>query len=205
MKDKNKIQTRFVQVRQNGVDLEKRTAEFVISTEAVDSYGTVFLADGWDFTRYNQNPVVFYQHGSHSADPDALVGVSSLRQEGKDTIAKVTFEPEDINPLAEKVLRKLHHGTLRGASIGADIKQGRWGKKDAGEDPDVIYFERQELLEWSIVTIPSNPAALKRNAEDLDALKASLAPVTAEVVAPENRESGLDEFEAQYMYNKNKV
>ena len=205
MKDQNKIQTRFALVRKNGVDAEKRTAQFVISTEAVDSYGTVFLASGWEFDRYNQNPVVFYQHGSHSSDPDMLIGTSRVFQEGKDTIAEVQFEAAEDNPLAEKIFRKVQNGTLRGASIGADIKQGRWGVKDAGEDPDVIYFERQELLEWSIVTIPSNPAALKRNAEDLDALKASLAPVTPEVVAPENRESGLDEFEAQYMYNKNKV
>lgn len=33
---------------------KNREAEFVISTEAVDTYGTVFKSSGWDLTRYEK-------------------------------------------------------------------------------------------------------------------------------------------------------
>jgi hypothetical protein len=48
------------------------------------------------------------------------------------------------------------------ASIGANPRAGRWGEERAGEDPEAIYFTDQELLEWSVVTVGSNPEALKR-------------------------------------------
>lgn len=201
MKELNTIQTRFALIRANGVDEEKRTAIFEISNELVDSFGTVFLSDGWDFNRYNNNPVVFFQHGSHSSDPDMLIGTSRIFQEDKKTFSEVTFEPAEDNPLAEKVFRKVKNGTLRGASVGVDIKEGRWGVKDAGENPDVIYFTKKELLEWSIVTIPSNPETLKRNAQSIEDLKKKITPVVIQEADPEKRT--LSRFGAQVIINQN--
>jgi hypothetical protein len=37
------------------------------------------------------------------------------------------------------------------------------GAKKEQEDPEAIYFTDQELLEWSVVTVGSNPEALKEN------------------------------------------
>jgi phage head maturation protease len=199
---KNTVQTRLAHVRADGVDTENRTVEFVISTEAVDSYGTVFKADGWNFTRYNANPVVFYQHATHSVDPDTVIGTSEVRVENGQVIGVVTFEPADINPLAEKILRKINHGTLRGASIHADVEEGRWGEKDAGEDPDVIYFTRQHLLEWSVVGVNSNPEALKRNTEAIDSLKQSIKVDGPEEIATEKNEN-MSTFDAQLIINQN--
>ena len=54
--------------------LAKRQAEFVISSEAVDSYGTVFKMDGWKLERYNRNPVVSYNHSIMSGNPDNING-----------------------------------------------------------------------------------------------------------------------------------
>lgn len=201
MKNLNNIQTRGALLRANGIDEENRTAQFVISSEAVDSYGTVFISSGADFTRYNQNPVVFYQHGSHSSDPDMLIGTSRIFQEGNDTLAEVTFESAEDNALAEKVFRKVRNGSLKGASIGANVIDGRWGKKDAGEDPEVIYFERWELLEWSIVTIPSNPDAVKRNSQSIEDLKKEITPEP--VKEPEQENRNLSPFDAQLIINQN--
>src|SRR5690554_2762487 len=153
---------------------EKRQAEFVISTEAVDTYGTVFKADGWDLTRYRSSPIVLYGHKSYSDNPDVVLGTSEVRIEGNQLIGTVTFEDADLNPLAEKVWRKIQNGTLNMASIGANPLEYRWGLFDKGENPDVLYFTRQELLEWSIVPIGSNPDALKRSVENLEEIRASL-------------------------------
>lgn len=152
--------------------IEKRQAEFVISTEAVDTYGTVFKIDGWDLTRYEQNPVVLYAHQSWSADPDVIIGTSEVFVEDRQLIGRVTFESAETNPLAEKVFRKVQAGTLRMASIHADVSEAHWGVESQDEDSNVLYFDKMELLEWSIVPIGSNPEALKRSVEALDELKA---------------------------------
>jgi len=163
---------------------ENREAEFVISSEAIDSYGTVFRADGWDLARYNANPIVCFQHRSSSDNPDMILGTSTVRLEDKQLIATVQFEAAEDNPLAEKVWRKVKNGTLRMASVGASPTRGHFGVKEAGEDPEVLYFDAAELYEWSIVSMGSNPEALKRNDESMQAIRETIlkeipvAPVT---------------------------
>lgn len=151
---------------------EKRQAEFVISTEAVDTYNTVFKVDGWDFERYSRTPVVSYNHSTWSSDPDMIIGTSAIRVEGNEVIALLTLEEE--NPVADKVWRKIQNGSLNMASIGANALEWRYGDFDKGENPDVIYFIRQELLEWSVVPVGSNPDALKRSVENLEEIRTSL-------------------------------
>lgn len=159
----NKPVTREAVVRAlSDKNKENREVEFVISDETPDSYGTVFKISGWDLKRYENNPVVFYAHRSYSDNPDTLIGTSVLRIENNQLIGVARFESAEINPLAEKVYQKIQAGTLRMASVGANPKKGHWGDEKLGEDRDLIYFDEQELLEWSIVPIGSNPEALKR-------------------------------------------
>lgn len=151
--------------------VQNRQADFVISTEAEDTYRTIFEIAGWNLERYNRNPVVIYVHDTMSSDPDLVIGTSVVRIEGNELVATVTFEDADNNPLAEKVFRKVQAGILRMASIGADIHEARWGDFDKGEDPDVLRFTKMDLLEWSIVPVGSNPEALKRSADGLEDIK----------------------------------
>lgn len=204
----NKVVTREIQVRNLTEDqIEKREAEFVISTEAVDTYGTVFRADGWDLSRFEKNPIVLYGHRSWDGNPDSIIGIGSVYREGNNLIGKVTFESEEINPLAEKVFRKVQAGTLRMASIGANPTKGHFGVEEAGEDPEVLYFDRQELLEFSIVPIGSNPDALKRNAEAVTAFKTEITreiKVESTTVEPTKNKKLLSIREAQFQINKSK-
>ncbi|MDM1065797.1 HK97 family phage prohead protease [Myroides odoratimimus] len=151
--------------------VQNRQADFVISTEAEDTYRTIFEIAGWNLERYNRNPVVIYVHDTMSSDPDLVIGTSVVRIEGNELVATVTFEDAENNPLAEKVFRKVQAGILRMASIGADIHEARWGDFDKGEDPDVLRFTKMDLLEWSIVPVGSNPEALKRSADGLEDIK----------------------------------
>lgn len=181
---------------------QNREAEFVISTESPDTYGTVFKISGWDLKRYEQNPVVFYAHKSYSDNPDMLIGTSTVRIEDNQLIAVVQFETAEINPLADKVWRKVQAGTLRMASIGANPKKGHWGDEKLGEDRELIYFDEQELLEWSIVPIGSNPEALKRESQTLEEIRNSIIKeIPAGVVPPENRKRTVRE--AQLIINQN--
>lgn len=153
---------------------QNRQAEFVISTEAPDTYGTVFKISGWDLKRYENNPIVFYAHRSWSDNPDMVIGTSEVRVEGDQLIGVVTFEDGEANPIAEKVWQKVQSGILRMASIGANPKRGHWGDEKLGEDKDVIYFDEQELIEWSIVPLGSNPEALKRSEDNMEAIRAEM-------------------------------
>lgn len=192
---------------------ENREAEFVISTEAPDTYGTVFKISGWDLKRYENNPVVFYAHKSYSDNPDMLIGTSEIRIEENQLIGVVRFEPAEINPLAEKVWQKVQAGTLRMASIGANPKKGHWGDEKFGEDRDVLYFDEQELLEWSIVPIGSNPEALKREYQTIEEIRGIIKkeiPVNPEVQPTTDNEQRttdknkeLNAFEAQLIINQN--
>jgi len=156
--------------------IESRTAEFVISTEAVDTYDTVFKLSGWNLERYLKNPVVGYNHrlGAWNDDPDNVIGTSEVFVEGEALIGRVTFERAEINPKAEKVFQKVQSGTLRMASVGACPTRGHWGDEKLGENKDVIYFDETDLFEWSIVDIGSNADALKRSAETLDAIRTEM-------------------------------
>lgn len=201
----NKLITREVVVQLRDLTPEmigKREAEFVISSESIDTYDTVFVAAGADFTRYNQNPIVAYGHRTWASDPDMILGTSEVRQEGKLTIGKVRFEDEETNPTAEKVFKKVQAGTLRMASIGANILEWRFGIAADGENPGVIYFTRWELLEWSIVPIGSNPDAHVRNAQSVEEMRAALQnkPAQEEVTAETRK---LSVREAQLIINQN--
>jgi hypothetical protein len=44
------------------------------------------------------------------------------------------------------------------------------GEERAGEDLR-IYFTDQELLEWSVVTVGSNPEALKRESQTIEEIR----------------------------------
>lgn len=179
--------------------IENREAEFVISSESVDTYDTVFVADGLELERYNQNPIVAYGHRTWSDDPDMILGTSTIRQEGKLTIGKVRFEDAETNPTAEKVFKKIQAGTLRMASVGAIIKEYRYGDAEKGENPGVLYFTRWELFEWSIVPVGSNKDALVRNAQTLEEMRTALIPVKEEEVVS----VGMSVREAKLQMNKN--
>lgn len=172
---KPRIVTRDAFVRDTTAEMiEKRQVEFVISTEAVDTYRTVFKLDGWDLADYTRNPIVCYQHRANSDDPDNIIGTSTVRVEGSELIGTVTFEPADINPRAEKIFQKVQSGTLRMASVGANVQTARFGVEENEEDPEVLYFTKQRLMEWSVVSVGSNPDAHKRNAETLEEMRSSL-------------------------------
>lgn len=161
---------------------QERYHEFVLSTESVDRHGTVFKADGWKLDNYNaSNPVVSYVHEDNNADPDLIIGTARVFKEGNQLIGRVYYEPESINPLAEKIRKKVEHGTLRMASISAIPLKGHFGIEANNEDRDVLYFDEQELLAWSIVPVGSNREALKRSAEVLSEYKKTAALKNVEV------------------------
>ena len=166
---------------------ETRQIEFVISDESKDRHNTVIPASAWDLRAYRSNPVVFYQHEGYgndlfrAADPDTLIGRAiEVGFFGKELRATVEFEPADINPLAEKVFRKLLFGSLKAASVGfIETAPGSYGSGDEAKhgENETYYFKRVELLEFSVVNIPSNRKAGKRLSELAPAVRSYASKV----------------------------
>lgn len=128
-----------------------RTVTFVISTGDVDRDGDIINPDGWDLTKWINNPQVLYGH-DYSGLPVAN-GLEVWQESGKLMATAKFIEPE-IYPFADIVYRMVLKGYLRACSVGFQAKAYEF-LDDGG-----IHFKEQELLEFSVVTVPANPDAL---------------------------------------------
>lgn len=163
-----------------GKDDDKMKREFIVSTPRLDGHRSIIPIDSWDYTDFNKAGAFYYQHQTGAgvftdANPDNALGPAEVYKEENRLIGIGKFEPEEINPLAHKILQKVDYGTLRTTSVGFISGGEHWGNERQGEDPTVLYFEKSILKEWSIVHIPSNPDAMKRYMEPMSnfILKAS--------------------------------
>ena len=140
---------------------------FVASTSDPDRHRTVLNQDNWKLDNFNANPIIGYQHNVYGADfcsspnPDDVIGKGRAYVEDGEMLVDVVFDEE--NELAKKIESKIERGFLRTVSVGfVEIGTGRDGDEERGEDPELFYFAGQELLELSVVNIPSNPKAKKK-------------------------------------------
>lgn len=161
-----------------GKDVEEsRTVEFIINSSRKDRHKDVLNYDKWNLDEYNANPIVGYQHNVYGdnmcmpPNPDDVLGKGHAHldtyKDYRVLVSSVTFEPKEINPLAEKVFRKVLFGTLNAASVGiaptGKIKT-EYTKNEKGETVDQTNFwPGQTLLEWSIVNIPANADSLRKS------------------------------------------
>lgn len=167
----------FGQVREIPVDAaESRIVPFVLSTPERDRHRTILSQANWMLDNYRKNPVVGYMHNLYgdlcnSPDPDDVIGQSKsvATEDVSGAICLVgsgLFDPADVNLKADKIFRKLLLGTLRAVSVGfLSTGKGKWGQGEEaeGRDHETYYFAGQELLEWSVVNIPSNAGSGKRD------------------------------------------
>lgn len=147
-------------------------AEGLISTVDVDADGDVLIPDGIETARYAMNPVVLFNH-----DLNAPVGFSEAIRVGSDrVIARTKF---GTTPECQKIYQLLKDRVLRTFSMGFipldAVLRGKPGfdaslKALAAAFPGRFSDEalksikrivtRCMLIEYSVVTIPSNAHAV---------------------------------------------
>ncbi|ANQ49610.2 hypothetical protein MY04_4793 [Flammeovirga sp. MY04] len=123
---------------------------FVINDESkVNSHGFRLMNKGIDQQRFLSNPVLLYNH-----DRDDVYGKwENLRIEGTTLLADATFDEEDLK--AKALSGKVERGFLKGASPCIHILE-------VDIDPSGEFVAtRSDLMEISVVSIPSNANALK--------------------------------------------
>lgn len=132
---------------------DSRLIQFKITSDRVDRDQDILNPDGWDFADFQANPVVLWAH-DHEGMP---VGRSkSLTRVANTWESICEFTPEDLNPFGYMCYRMYAEGFLNATSVGfmpqeyniaADRKYG-------------INYNKQSLLEYSCVPVPSNADAL---------------------------------------------
>lgn len=148
-------------------DVEDRTASFIISTGSVDTSGDTVNPDGFDFSNFDKNPQVLWQHNRDQLPIGKCISHQKIEN---GHIATVEFVPAEISPFAEQVFQMVKGGFLNAVSIGfipTDLDPNSFGGYDIHE---------LSLFEFSIVTVPCNPECLVVNkpqekAFDIDKIK----------------------------------
>ena len=138
----------------------ERQYEFTASTSTQDRDGEVINATGWDLRNFKKNPVIMYGHDYRSLP----IGKASRVWLHNGTLKNtVEFPPEGTYEFADIVERLVDTGYLKTESVGFIPK--KWEDGDGEKAPRRTYT-KQELLEISIVPIPSNPDALRNAVEE---------------------------------------
>jgi HK97 family phage prohead protease len=130
---------------------------FVLNDETrLNSYGFVVMNSGGRFERFNDNPVMLYDHNT-----DKLIGRwDGLKVEGARLTATPVFDDDD--DAAKQVKGKVERGFMRGCSMGIRIMNAAMKDIDGKQVPAVTEWE---LMEASLTAIPSNGLSLRLYSE----------------------------------------
>lgn len=143
-------------VERKTIDAEAGIYEAMISTEETDRDGDIIRAAGVDLANFLRNPVVLAGHNYRELDAVIGKALEVTPMPGKGIRAKFQFAPADVNPKADVVRRLWDSEFLNATSIGFIPKEAKpLEGNQRGYD-----FLKWELLEFSIVGIPSNQSAL---------------------------------------------
>ena len=140
----------------------ERKMSFTISTASVDRDGDTIDPKGWDLSNYVKNPVVLWAHDYTQPPVGKAVNIKST---DSGLQADVEFLPQGVNPFADMIHDMCKGGFLNATSVGFR------GKGEESKDRKGYDFKTQELLEFSIVPVPSNPEALALRGVNGDQVK----------------------------------
>ncbi len=130
---------------------------FVLNDEnKQNSYGFKIKTSGISLERFNDNPVMLDGHNPSNL---SVIGTwRDIQTENGTLTADTSFDTEDEN--AKAIAGKVERGIIKGCSMGISFD-----KKNLTYDNGELILTECELLEASIVAIPSNANALRLYAD----------------------------------------
>ena len=128
--------------------------EFVLSDETPDRMDDVIRSDGWDLTNFKNNPIALFNHKS-----DFPIGKwSNLSVKDKALRGHLELAPAGTSERIDEIRKLIEAGILRAVSVGfRPIDAEALDKKNPFSG---YQFNKQELVETSLVSVPANPNAL---------------------------------------------
>ncbi|MBO6509502.1 MAG: HK97 family phage prohead protease [Roseibium sp.] len=181
-------------------DSETRSANFVMSAQAVDRVGDVVRTAGLDTSEFEKNPVGLLFHASRSWPVGQWSELRKIKGRSPRLEGRMTFLEEGTLDEADKAANLVQVGVLRACSIGFMPKEWEWILDEEGRNTYGIDFKESELIECSIVPVPAHPAALVKQAEgDMQLCKSFLEEILDEYAkTPEGLIVPRAEYEKSY-------
>ena len=184
---------------------EGRVVRFRASTPAVDRHGTIVRPEGIRTEKFAKNPVFLWGHDGYGGlvppDPESVIGrVVAWEKSPEAFDVDVEFAPAEVNPRAEMAFRLVKAGFLNAVSIG--FLPLRWHEErvpgEGGAEEVRVVYDEVELLEVSLVPVPSNPEAVALARDIATALTRGVVPRdVSEKLAPEDtpwKKPNLEDF-----------
>lgn len=145
---------------------EDRVVMFRFTDATADRHDEVVIPSGVDLKAYKKDPVVLSQHDSYRF-PIGKSLETYYDEKEDDIVGKILFldDETDRTGMAESTFRMVKNGVLKSGSIGFRAKSedvrlaSPEEKKKYKLGKYGIIFDKSELREFSIVTIPANPNA----------------------------------------------
>lgn len=145
---------------------EKRVVEFRFTDATADRHNEVVNPSGVDLKSFKKDPVILLQHDAWRF-PIGKSLETTFNKETNDVTGKILFFDDEIDRsgTAEDTFRMVTSGAMKNGSIGFNAKskdirlaspeeREKFGLEEFG-----VIFDKIELREFSIVTIPANPNA----------------------------------------------
>lgn len=121
----------------------------IASTNSVDRHGEIVDNNGWDMKAYKKNPVILWAH-DHG---EPAIGISKKTWvEGAGKKAKLMITPvlHDVTEKARAIKQLVEMGVINSLSVGFKPL----------ESADGVTYDKNELLEVSMVNVPANADAM---------------------------------------------
>lgn len=129
---------------------------FVLSNAGQDRHRSIIRPEGWDLTNFEKNPVVLWSHDSWSRPPVGRAERTWL--DGDMLLSECRFMPRELDAFAHSIGEMYRQKFLNGVSVGFNPLGD--DSVEWNEDAGCVVITKQELVEYSPVSVPSNPDAL---------------------------------------------
>lgn len=133
--------------------------EVVITTSALNSYGSRVLTSGIDLEQYKRNPVLLWMHRRYGREDVPIGRIDNIRVEGDKVIGTPVFDERD--EFAAKIKHKWENGFLKMVSAGLSIIELSDAPEHLLPGQTRMTISRSKLDEVSIVDIGANDDALQ--------------------------------------------
>ena len=132
--------------------------QVIISTSALNSYGTRVLTSGMDIEQYKRNPVLLWMHRRYDREDIPIGRIDDIHIDGDKIIGTPVFDMSD--EFAAKIARKWEEGFLRMSSAGLTIIELSDAPEHLLPGQTRMTITKSKLDEVSIVDIGANDEAL---------------------------------------------
>tara|TARA_R110000824_G_scaffold111857_4_gene260671 strand:+ start:1128 stop:1871 length:744 start_codon:yes stop_codon:yes gene_type:complete len=166
---------------------------YIASTTSEDRYGDI-ISQNWSLEGYKNNPVVLLNHNSS----ELPIGRGDVSVVDDQLLIDITFDMSD--PKAAEVARKASDGFMNAVSVGfnplsmisrTDLPEDHYAHGERG-----VYYDKAELLEVSMVTIPANgDAVAAKSLQELSLFKALISSEVERLLKIERHIAEVQELE----------